>query len=361
MNEPQPIIVNLNRRFTLMIGKTVLMLVCLASLLLILPYASMVITPFILGMLLAFMLNPVVLRLENLGASRTSATAIVMFTLTMMFVLAVLLVAPFIVHELQTIREFISHVTPETMATQMKTLLTKNMPFLKNQFLAKQLMPRLEHLGYTVINEGLALLPNLFSALVMTVLIPFMTFFLLKDGRRMKRTFLRALPNRYFEMSINLLHKIDDQLGRYIRGQFLVSLCVGSLAILAMIILKIPYAFIIGIAAGCANIIPYFGPIVGAVPAIILNYATHGTFASIGEVVAAFILIRMADDFIFTPNILGRSVHLHPMLVIMVIFIGGEIAGILGLLLCIPVTSIIQVTFSELVWGLKHYRFSPDR
>jgi putative permease len=358
MNDLQPIIINLNRRFVRLVGRTLLTLLCLTLIMFILPHTSMVLTPLILGAVMAFMLNPVVLFLESLGPSRTQATAIVMFVITLLFVLLVLLVAPFIVRELQTIREFVSHETPESMALKLKALLTTHLPFLNSPVLARQVMPRLERFVYYLFNRGLALLPNLFSALIITLLIPFMTFFLLKDGRRMKRAFLRAMPNRYFEMSVNLLHKIDNQLGRYLRGQILVSLCVGSLAILALILLDVPYAFIIGIAAGLANMIPYFGPIVGAVPAIILSYASRGTLSAVFEVVVAFALIRMADDFIITPNILGRSVHLHPILVVMVIFIGGEMAGILGLLLCIPVTGAIQVTIRELAWSLKHYRFS---
>lgn len=356
MKEPRQIVVNLDRRFLSLLGKTALGLTAAGLLLGILPYASMVVTPLILGMLLAFVLNPVVLFLESVGTSRTGATAIVMCLLTLLFVLLLVLVAPLASHEFETIRDFIRHETPESMAVKLKALLLRNLPFLGSPALAKQILPRLERFVYFVLNEGLAMLPNLFSALVMVVLIPFMTFFLLKDGRRMKRAFLRALPNRYFEMSLNLLHKIDRQLGRYIRGQFLVSLGVGSLAVLALTILRVPYAFLIGIAAGLANMIPYFGPIVGAVPAIVLSYVSRGTFSAVLEVVVAFMLIRMADDFILTPNIVGRSVHLHPMLVVMVIFIGGEMAGILGLLLCIPITGIIQVTIRELAWGFKHYR-----
>lgn len=358
MSDPKPIIVNLHRGFLKRLGLAALALAALVLLLLVLPFASMVVTPLILGFLLALILNPVVLRLESLGTSRTGAVAIVMALLTLLFVLLVLLVAPFVAHEFATIREFIRHETPESMAVKLKALLTRNLPFLNSPALAKQILPRLERLVYTVLNEGLGLLPNLFSALVMVVLIPFMTFFLLKDGRRMKRAFLRALPNRYFEMSVSLLHKIDRQLGRYIRGQFLVSLCVGTLAVLALSVLRVPYAFLIGIVAGVANMIPYFGPIVGAVPAVLLSYFAHGTLTAPLEVIAAFLLIRMTDDFILTPNILGRSVHLHPMLVVMVIFIGGEMAGVLGLLLCIPITGVVQVTIRELAWGLKHYRLS---
>jgi putative permease len=118
----------------------------------------------------------------------------------------------------------------------------------------------------------------------------------------------------------------------------------------------VPYFLIIGAVAGVANMIPYFGPIVGAVPAIILNVIDKGSLSAALVVILAFIVIRLIDDTLVSPNILGRSLEIHPLLVIIAIFIGGEMFGIMGLLLCIPVTGIIKVTIQELIWNFKHYR-----
>ena len=217
-------------------------------------------------------------------------------------------------------------------------------------------MGRAEKFLYSLLNQSVRLLPSIVPVVITLVLIPFMTFFLLKDGRRLKKSFIQLLPNRYFEMAVSLFHKIDCQLGSYIRGQMLVSLCIGMLAITALAILQVPYFFLIGTTAGLANMIPYFGPIVGAIPAIILNVIAKGSLGAALPVIIAFLLIRLIDDTLVSPNILGRSLHIHPLLVIMVIFTGGEMFGIMGLLLCIPVTGIIKVTIQELVWNVKHYR-----
>ena len=100
-------------------------------------------------------------------------------------------------------------------------------------------------------------------------------------------------------------------MGSYIRGQMLVSLCIGILAITALAILRVPYFFLIGTAAGLANMIPYFGPIVGAVPAIILNVIDKGSPSAAFPVIAAFLLIRLIDDTLVSPNILGRSLKIR--------------------------------------------------
>jgi putative permease len=136
----------------------------------------------------------------------------------------------------------------------------------------------------------------------------------------------------------------------------LVSLCIGTLAATALAILGIPYFLLIGAVAGLANMIPYFGPIVGAIPGIILNVVAKGSLAAALPVIAAFLLIRLIDDTLISPNILGRSLHIHPLLVIFVIFTGGEMFGVMGLLLCIPVTGIIQVTIQQLAWNFRNYR-----
>ena len=276
--------------------------------------------------------------------------------LTLLLAWLMIFLAPFIAHEFKTLSQLVQNETPATLVEKLKTLLHQHLPWLKNPGITDQILARAEKFIYSLLNRSIQLLPSIVPVAIALVLIPFMTFFLLKDGRRLKKSFIQTLPNRYFEMTISLLHKIDCQLGSYIRGQMLVSLCIGILAITALAILDVPYFLLIGTVAGLANMIPYFGPIVGAIPAVILNVIDKGSLSAALVVIAAFLLIRLIDDTLVSPNILGRSLKIHPLLVIIVIFTGGEMFGIMGLLLCIPVTGIIKVTIQELLWNFKHYR-----
>jgi putative permease len=232
----------------------------------------------------------------------------------------------------------------------------QHLPWLNHPGIIARITGRTEAFIQSLLNSSFQILPSIFPVAIALVLIPFITFFLLKDGRRLKKSFIAMLPNHYFEMTVHLLHKIDCQLSNYIRGQMLVSLCIGTLAATALAILGIPYFLLIGAVAGLANMIPYFGPIVGAIPGIILNVVAKGSLAAALPVIAAFLLIRLIDDTLISPNILGRSLHIHPLLVIFVIFTGGEMFGVMGLLLCIPVTGIIQVTIQQLAWNFRNYR-----
>ena len=359
MNVPSPgrsIVIHFDRGLSLFLLKTGLFLLALLSLAWVLSYSGMVLTPLILSILLSVLLNPIVIMLERRNLGRTAAVALVLILLGLLIAAVLLLLAPIIVRETKSIAAMLQNETPATLVEKLRTLLRNHLPWLKNPSLAAPILGRAEKFLYALFDQSFRLLPSVIPLAIALVLIPFMTFFLLKDSRRLKHSFVRLLPNRYFEMAASLMHKIECQLGSYIRGQLLVSLCIGTLAVTALALLRVPYFLLIGMAAGLANMIPYFGPIVGAVPAVILNVIAKGSLRAALPVIVAFLLIRLIDDTLVSPNILGRSLHIHPLLVIMVIFIGGEMFGIMGLLLCIPFTGIIKVSIEEILWSFRHYR-----
>ena len=350
------IVIHVSRGFIFFLVKAGAALAALLVFFWILPHSGMVLTPLILAILLSILLNPLVVMCEGRGMNRTAAVVLVMTLITLALATALAVLAPAIAHEVKTLSGLLQNETPATLLEKLKALLHQHLPWLQNMGIITQIIGRSEKFIYSLLNQSIQLLPSIFPLIIALVLIPFMTFFLLKDGRRLKKTFIQFMPNRYFEMAISLMHKIDCQLGSYIRGQMLVSLCIGILAITALALLQVPYFFLIGCAAGLANMIPYFGPIVGAIPAIILNVIDKGSLRAALVVIAAFLIIRLIDDTLVSPNILGRSLHIHPLLVIVAIFTGGEMFGIMGLLLCIPAVGIAKVTIQEVIWNLRHYR-----
>lgn len=352
----QAIIINLNPRFIRFFGKLGLLLLVIFLFFLILPYSSTVLTPLIISILFSFLLDPVVIFLQRNGFHRTGAVILIMAFFILVIALLVIGLSPLISEEYNRISQTMNSQNPAEMFSRFSNILMRQVPFLDNKEIASKVTDKLEQVSYDLLDKSIKIIPNIFSVVIMIILIPFMTFFLLKDAPRIKKSLIQIVPNRYFEMSLILLHKISHQLGSYIRGQLVVSLLIGTLSVTALYILDVPYFFFIGIMAGLANMIPYFGPIAGAVPAVILNFIDKGTFAAALVVVIAFAVIRLIDDTIISPNILARSVEIHPLMVILVIFIGGDMFGLLGLLLCIPVTGIIKVTVQELLWSFKNYR-----
>jgi len=197
-------------------------------------------------------------------------------------------------------------------------------------------------------------------------IVPFLTFFLIKDMRFFKRALIAKIPNKYFEMSLNVLQKVGNQVSKYIQGQALDAFIVGCLSVLGLFIINLVFdnpvsQFVfIGMIAGVANLIPYLGPIVGAVPALLIAVISNPP--NLGVVllwiIITFILVQVIDNSFVSPMVVSKSVDMHPLTVVIVVIIGGNLAGAVGMLFAVPVTGIIKVTIAEIVWGLKHYKLS---
>ncbi|MBN2088865.1 AI-2E family transporter [candidate division KSB1 bacterium] len=353
-------VININKRA---INVFILLLVCsiiITLLFWIVPAGGMVFPPLIFATLFAFLLNPLVIILERNGFSRTTSVSfIIIFFLLLIGILIVLLYEP-VSKEIAQITKMLNNKKSGDAVIKFKKQLQQieRLPLLRGFGIGGNVVDKIETYFMNLIDRTFSIIPNIFSIIIMIVLTPFMTFFLLKDAPRLKKSFIQFIPNRYFEMALILIHKIDDQLGNYIRGQLIVSLIIGALSTLALYFLEVPYFFFIGCIAGLANMIPYFGPITGGAIAAVVNLIDKGQLNAIFGVIMAFAVIRLIDDTIVSPNILARSVEIHPLLVIIVIFIGGEMFGILGLLLCIPVTGIIKMLIKEMIWLFKNYRLS---
>ncbi|HHM24365.1 MAG TPA: AI-2E family transporter, partial [Bacteroidetes bacterium] len=130
----------------------------------------------------------------------------------------------------------------------------------------------------------------------------------------------------------------------------------GVLSIIALYLLDIPYYILIGSIAGLANLIPYFGPIVGAVPAIIASLMHNPSLTPILWIAVAFAVVQLIDNVLISPLVVAKSVNIHPLVVIVVIFIGEQLLGLMGMLLAVPITAILKVMIQETIWSFKHYR-----
>jgi len=210
-------------------------------------------------------------------------------------------------------------------------------------------------IGFT--DSALSLIMDLFSIITTFIIIPFAVFFILKDGLKLKKGFIRLIPNKYFEMTLNIMHKTDQQLGGFLRGQFIDASIIGLLATVALWILGVDYFALIGVFAGLTNLIPYVGPLMGAIMAVTVVIIKGGSTTLIILVAVAFALIQLTDNILVQPLVVAKNVDLHPLSVLLVVIIGGQFFGILGMLLAVPAISIIKVLSVELYKGVKKYRF----
>lgn len=329
-----------------------------AGLIWLLPRVTPVLSMLATALLLTAVLDPLVTFLENRDVPRLTGILSVFVLLILLSVILVRILAPVISQEIASLGAATDAQASVEIINRLKTDLADKIPLLRIPAIDEKLGPQLQGMLAHFMQNAFDFMLGLFSAAPNAVLVAFMVFFLLKDGRRLKKVLIAGVPNRYFEMALLILHKMTEQLSRYLQGQMVVAAAVAALSILALYLLQVPYFFFIGILAGIANIIPYFGPIVGAVPAIAIALIHTGSFNLVLAIVIAFAAIQLIENIFISPYVTARSVELHPLAIIVVILVGGSLLGMWGMLLAVPVASIMKVTVQLIVWGVRNYRLS---
>jgi predicted PurR-regulated permease PerM len=177
------------------------------------------------------------------------------------------------------------------------------------------------------------------------LLAPFLTFFFLRDGLRFKKFLARAVPNAYFERALFLLHEVDQTARRYFEG--LLKLTVLDTAVLALGLWTIGVSspLLLGLMSAVLAWVPFVGSVVGCVLVVIVasTDAPSNPFIAYGAI-GVFVLVRLLDDFVFMPLTLGRSIRVHPLVTVLMIFVGGALAGVVGLMLVLPLLGVVMVT-----------------
>ncbi len=314
---------------------------------------SNILTIVIISALLAYILDPVASYLEARGLSRGNATTIIFAAFFFVVGLVAWTLLPGLFRELFSLQKSLNLEDTSSVTDAVKQFLQQNLTFLNVESL--NIEEGVKNVLALMTDELLSVLRSLVSVISYIVIIPFVVFFLIKDGHRMKKAFIQIMPNRYFEMALNMIHKMDQQLGWYLRGQFTEAAVVGVLSVIALWLLNIKYFTIIGIFAGLANLIPYVGPVAGAIPAIIVSLVNGGDMMQILYVIIAFAIVQLIDNVVLQPVVLSKSVNLHPLIIVFAVLIGGQFFGVLGMLLAVPSAGIIKVTSREIYLGIRKF------
>ena len=183
-------------------------------------------------------------------------------------------------------------------------------------------------------------LMDIINSILTIAVIPFIAFYMLKDFDVMKKAAWYLTPSKWRQPGTKFLHEVDKSLGSYIRGQLLVCLIIGVLSTLFFWIAGIKYPLLLGAIVGITNVIPYFGPIFGAIPAVIIA-ATMSVKMVLISLVIVFSL-QFLEGNILSPLIVGKSLHMHPLMIMFALLAGGEIGGIIGLILAVPVLVVLR-------------------
>jgi predicted PurR-regulated permease PerM len=304
------------------------------------------------AVLLAYLVYPAVHRLRR-RMPLILAIGIVYATIAASLVLAMLFIVPHVIDESGAL---VLHY-PKLLA-QFRYLvydphdaLASRLPgWLRDEILSapRQIvqLARIHALG--LFGHVVPVLEGTFAAIAAFVVVPLLTAYLLLDLDRLRAAFASIVPSERWRAAFGIVGEVDAVIGGFVRGQLLVALCVGVLITLALLLIHVPYPFLLGLLAAIGDLIPYLGAVAAFVPAFAEALLAHG-WPSALAVIAAFVLIYEFEGHFIAPNIVGRQVHLSPFVVLLAVLVGGELGGIFGMLLAIPIAGALRVLLNRAV------------
>jgi putative permease len=335
----------------------IILLICIVGIVAYLSYLFFnVIIMLAISVLIAMIFNPVVTFIEKKGFPRWIAALFVFATAGIVLFTLLSFLIPKIAGQLDTISKTISQDNINKAARSIEVTVRQYVPFVKPGEIGNQIKAFVTNQfssSFSHINE---ILSSIISVLAICIIVPFMTFFILKDNKRILKGVVNVMPNKYFEMSYWVIRQIALQLGKFVRGWIFDAFIVGTLATVGLAVLGIDNAISIGLIAGLGHLIPYFGPVIGGIPAIIISLIQFGDLSHLPAIAILFVIIYTLDNGFIQPNIYSKSTDLHPLVIIVLIIIGSQLIGIAGMLLAVPVATVMKTAAKEIYLGYKNYK-----
>ena len=310
----------------------------------------------IISLLIAFIFNPVVTFLENRGLKRFLAVLIVFTFIGMLVIFGISVMVPKIIYQFNLLANLITKENINKLVLQIQEGIADYLPFIDASDFTTKTEEFISSFFITSVNNFTQIVGGIVSALAIIIIVPFFTFFLLKDNKQIVKGIVNIMPNKYFEFSHTVIDKTSKQLGKYVRGWILDAFLVGLLSSVGLWLLGIQNSATIGLIAGIGHLIPYFGPLIGGLPAILISVVQFGDFSKLPEILIMFTIVYSLDSGYMQPNIFSKTTDFHPLLIILLILMGGQILGILGMLLAVPTATVMRTAAKEIYYGYKHYK-----
>ena len=297
---------------------------------------------FLLAFVISYLTRPLLPPLERVGLSYNMALILVFFTGISLIGLLGIWGFPLLSHQISNLQTEWPRYS-EGLLTLIENIELKTKNWLGlNVELQEKGKAKLLSLSQVILKDMPSYLLQVLSILLLA---PFLAFFMLKDSQKISKRFMVLVPNSVFEMVLDLQYQINRQLGQFIRARFLEAFIVGLVTFLGLSLISFPFAFLLGGFAALTNLIPYIGPIIGAVPAVIIAVVNNYETWNVILVIAVYLVAQLIDAGILVPILVARIVNLHPVTVVLLIILGGQFMGILGMIISIPVANALKVTF----------------
>jgi predicted PurR-regulated permease PerM len=323
---------------------------------------STVLMPFILGFAVAYLLNPLIFKIERFKLKRKPASLLILLSFFFLLFLVISVISPILFREMA---EF-----AEELPNYLDKVWLSAQPFIEN--LQTQLGLETEddmitsikpHIGKIaeagsgflkhIISGGMAV----FDFTLTLFLTPIVAYFLLKEWPKITEWVYGLMPRDHENTLKNLLSQIDIKLSGFVRGQLSVCAVIGILYAIALMIAGLKYGFFIGLLAGALSVIPLVGSVVGLLISVMVAWFQSGDISYVGIIAIIFFVGQIIEGNLLTPKLVGDSVGLHPLWIIFSLMAGGSVFGIMGMFLAVPIAAIVGVLIGFFIIKYKKSSF----
>ena len=304
--------------------------------------------PILIAGFLYYLLNPLVNLLVKMGVKRLIAIALIFLLLIGIIVLIFMSVIPNLVEQLISLAKNIPSFV-DNMQHWLQDAANNATRFpLFRELDVDKYISNLDVSAGTIIQQTLTGVTNSLASIIgkittvvlLLITVPFILFYMLKDGEKLVPNIERVFPEKQRDNIKGLLEQLNKTLSDYISGQAIECLFVGTFTLLGYLLIGVDYAFLFGVIAGLTNLIPYLGPYLGLAPALIYTFFNSPTQALLCIVVV--LIVQQVDGNVIYPNVIGKSLNIHPLTIILILLVAGNLAGILGVFLGVPVYAILR-------------------
>ena len=318
-------------------------------------FMKTVVLPIVLALIFFYLLRPILRLLEDFRIPRIWGILIIFLGVVGLITLLIVLVFPFLRSQFQTLIE--------EFPTYFMQLLTDIDAFLRTSFIGNyysesnftvdtllttlpgNITDTLQNTVTSIITGVTGLISTITGVILSVVIVPFILFYLLKDGEKLPEYFLKLLPPRFREDTREVFTEADKQLGAYIQGQLIVAFCIGVMVYIGFLIIGMDYALLLGVLAMVTSIVPYIGPAIAITPAAIIALVTSPFM--LVKLAVVWTVVQLVEGNLISPQVMGKTLFIHPVTIIFVLLTAGSLFGIVGVILGIPMYALLRVLISH--------------
>ncbi|MEO6726027.1 MAG: AI-2E family transporter [Blastocatellia bacterium] len=315
-----------------------------------------ILVPILISVALAYLLAPVVGWFERRGWSRSSSAILAITAVSLMVVLVLIFVLPGLWKQLSQSYDQANALVNDPSRINALTAKVKEI----NPQLYDLLNVQVEKYRTSIqpgkifgwiggwLQTGLFKLVDLTASILDLLLIPFFIYYLLADYREMRGRIDRLIPPRFHSLTTGLISQINEVLSSYVRSQLLIALAMGGMYSVGFLALRVPLAFTIGMLSGLLNFVPYLGTLTGICLSLLFAALDGAGIWRMAGILTVFAVVQSIEGYYLTPKLLGSRLNLHPMWVLVGLVIGGNLFGLLGIILAVPVIAVAKVVLGFL-------------